>query len=374
MKNEQSRNDPKPPRPFAELDAPLPKTITLERRQAPTGAPDRYYVKAEHCGLYWRNITITLEVITPERAAAYLACVPADRRVNRDYKPMNLKRLRAALRAHPCRYLFNGDTLVFNDVSHLIDGKHRLKSCVDENATVVLTVVRGVSQESFATIDTGAPKSFSDMLFVKGHKCTSVLGAAIKIVDEYKIDEEVNDASEGYTPDEAPNLSDKYPELPDSVMFGRMADEYLTTSLGTALHYLFAEKSRVRADQFMEKLATGIGIAGKDDPFYILRLALSSLKGRKKSSSSKNGVNRQTAAAYTVKVWNAVITGGAVKQLKFTDNEKFPKILGLKGTEVGIEDDSVAQNGVGTGLGGMEQPLRRVPLSGPTPPQCPNIT
>lgn len=321
MKSENSKNENGP---YEELDRPLPKQVAIDRWETTGMKPKRYIAKAEHIALRWRGITITLERITPERAAFYKTRVPDEGRVNRDFRQSNLKKLCRAGREGA--FLFNGDPIVFNEDDFLIDGKHRIEMCILENITIVAIVVRGVPKESFATIDIGAPKLFHDMLFVRGCKDTKNLASALKIVDEFKTTGKISETTGGYAPNDAPLLDERYPNLCDYGVSTKQSEDFLTKSLCMALHYLMAEKDKVEAEKFMMKLVSGIGITEETDPHFILRESLRNLK--KRNNSAKTGINRRLAAAYVIKVWNGHMTNKPVKSLKLMETEDFPKILG----------------------------------------------
>lgn len=103
-------------------------------------------------------ITSRVETITPEYASDALEKLAHQRPLSRQL----VSRLSTDILAG--RFMLNGEPIIFGSNGELLDGMHRLYAIYEADVPVSALVVRGVSFDSFKTIDTGKARSFSDML------------------------------------------------------------------------------------------------------------------------------------------------------------------------------------------------------------------
>jgi hypothetical protein len=91
------------------------------------------------------------------------------------------------------------------------------------------------------------------------------------------------------------------------------------------LHYICARKNRGQADDFFEKLATGLGFTSKNEPVYRLHKRL--VENVTKNERLKPIV----IAAFTVKAWNAMRTNQPLGVFRWrteqNPQEAFPKAV-----------------------------------------------
>jgi hypothetical protein len=122
------------------------------------------------------------EIITPEKAKAYLAANTRNRSLN------------AATVARYKRLIERGEffhgvaCISFDTTGTLIDGQHRLSAVVAAGQPVKMIVVRGMDPAAQAAIDTGRKRSASDWLGILGHKNTRVLAATVRLIATYYAD------------------------------------------------------------------------------------------------------------------------------------------------------------------------------------------
>jgi hypothetical protein len=83
-------------------------------------------------------------------------------------------------------WLLNGEALIFDDKGRLANGQHRLSACVLANVPFETTIVRGVSDKAFDTIDTGANRSAGDVFKIMGALNSNVLAAAVRMTIRYQ--------------------------------------------------------------------------------------------------------------------------------------------------------------------------------------------
>lgn len=100
---------------------------------------------------------------------------------NRTVRPSRVKQYAEAM-SHG-QWLYTADPIRFDEDGRLIDGQHRLMAVVRSEATVEMQVVRGLSREAQDAVDTGAARTASDALKVRGFKHTAQLAATVPLVN-----------------------------------------------------------------------------------------------------------------------------------------------------------------------------------------------
>lgn len=119
----------------------------------------------------WNGITVELvSEFTPEMAKDILAKHNSkNRRLSKSHA--NLLRINM----EKGTWLFNGDSICFDDKGELIDGQHRLSALSSFGKPLPLLVVRGLPSEAIKTIDqTHKNRSLADLLKIDG--ITNTLG------------------------------------------------------------------------------------------------------------------------------------------------------------------------------------------------------
>lgn len=119
--------------------------------------------------------TISIEVVTPGIAEAWLALVPERQRSTND---IFINKLAAHMKAGTWR--FNGDTIRFTRSGALIDGQHRLRAIVRSGLPQSMIVVRGLGEEAFETIDVGRPRTVAQLINVS--KNAGTIGSAVTTI------------------------------------------------------------------------------------------------------------------------------------------------------------------------------------------------
>lgn len=219
---------------------------------------------------------------------------------------------------------YTGVPIIFSSL-RLIDGQHRLLASVETSKSFEAIVVFGVPDEAFAYIDTGKPRSASDIFAIHGVKNWALMAASIEWVVGYEAGTLVRAASGKNGLDHAAKY-DAYKvreELQDSAWVGQLFGprKLASPSMMTAFHYLCAKKSRRAADEFFRKVAEGIGFAERKDPAYRLHKKLVD------NAISQEKLGRLAIAAITVKAWNASRLNRDSGALTFGFDEAFPKVI-----------------------------------------------
>lgn len=123
------------------------------------------------------RITHSTMQVTPEQATKWL-----DRNIaNRDVRPARVKEYATAMREG--RWLYTADPIRFDSAGRLIDGQHRLMALAKAGLPLEMHVVRGLSPEAQDAVDTGAARTATDALKVRGFKHGAQLAATVPIVN-----------------------------------------------------------------------------------------------------------------------------------------------------------------------------------------------
>lgn len=84
------------------------------------------------------------------------------------------------------RWKLNPQPIVFSKSGELIDGQHRLEAIINSGCTIEMVVMRGAPDESRDIIDSGKPRSVSDVLSIDGMGWATNVAATAKKIVAYK--------------------------------------------------------------------------------------------------------------------------------------------------------------------------------------------
>lgn len=115
--------------------------------------------------------------VEPEQAKKWL-----ERNIaNRTVRPSRVREYATAMTEG--RWLYTADPIRFDEDGKLIDGQHRLMAVVKAGVPVEMHVVRGLARNAQDAVDTGAIRTASDALKVRGFKHGTKLAATVPIVN-----------------------------------------------------------------------------------------------------------------------------------------------------------------------------------------------
>lgn len=261
-------------------------------------------------------MTMEVELITPEKAKFWLEnCNSKNRNINDRLVNSLAKEMLAD------KMKLNGETIKFAKSGKLLDGQHRLSACVKSGAPFRSVVVRGLFDDVFDTIDTGAKRTSSQILAVDGFKNAAVLSGAAR----YAKTLETDPVPRHLLNVSATSLRDYIydnPELCDSVLVGRLAGALCSNSMMGALHFLLAKRDRELAGQFIRDVVKGAGLPSHS-PELMLRNKFLDIRMNKRKNY---GPIEQ--CAMVIRAWNAVRQHRNIGILRgLVENSTFPKIV-----------------------------------------------
>lgn len=256
--------------------------------------------------------------LTPEMAEVLVGNNPE----NRMLSDGTAARYAAAMKRGA--WQLNGQPMIVAKTGELNDGQHRCHGCVLSGMAILTVVVWGVERETRATLDQGRKRTNGDHLHMQGYKNSMYLATAAKLVFFY--DEEKERWGSQPDADQILETVRMNPELSEHINpVMAFSKEYsLTAGYMAAVRYLCVCAHPIKAQDFFDKLTTGLGITRKNDPIAVLRKRFLS------HASGKEPMEMLEQAAVTVKTWNAWMAKRNIKNLSWRRRgespEKFPRV------------------------------------------------
>lgn len=265
----------------------------------------------------YRDVTVSIERITPELAREYLERNTKNRPLNKRHGTQLAEAMSAG------HWWMNGEAVIFAVDGTLLNGQHRLWAIVTSGVTVDVMVVRGIDEEAFKTLDGGKKRSVGDTLSIQGEKNGNMIAGAVSALTNYaRVRGAVTSTQiiglKKCTPLLCDHVLAAHPMLRDSVNAMRRSNLF-TNQFGYALHYLFSLVDADLASQFAEVLASGDSDIGR--PFVVFRECL--VRNPMRSDL------RIPHAARAIRAFNAERSGDRPKILRYTDGAGLPDIDGL---------------------------------------------
>jgi hypothetical protein len=256
-------------------------------------------------------ISVKLEAIDPVEAARLLTTNAGSNRPTRRSK---VSQLAETMRNQQWR--LTGEALKLDRDGNLIDGQHRLKAVIEADMTITFHVFTGLARDVYRHLDTGAIRTYTDVLKIDQETHPSALASAAAWVHRYlnsfsgsaRISHEMGD-----------RVLEEHPRLREFADYS--TKRLVQRGLGVAFHYLCALRDEDRAARFFKELADGT--ARQDTPVYTLRERLI----REKMSGKKHTLTQLVIAGFIIKTWNADVTGQPLPTLKYVKGETIPNLL-----------------------------------------------
>lgn len=265
------------------------------------------------------KITTSIEKITPEMAIEWLE-------TNTHNRPKRDRRISMYARdMADGNWLLNGDAIRFSETGVLLDGQHRLMAVIESEATIESVVVRGLPNETQATMDHGSSRQMSDELHLRGEKNSSVLAAVARRVSLWDAGFIVNSK---YSPTDAEMFAaiDRHPELRMCTNYGvshrgDMSDVLPASHVAFGL-WLIGQGGEVEAKEFFNRMSDGVELE-EGAPVLALRRRL-----RKERGIVGGFVNPMLNLALMVWAWNAHCKKRTLTNMQVNpdalNNENFP--------------------------------------------------
>lgn len=258
------------------------------------------------------NLQSSVELITPEFAAASLKMNTRNRAISRNTLETYVRAIERG------EWLLNGEAIIFDSNGFLTDGQHRLAAVVRAKRPIQALVVRGVSPEAFTTIDGGKRRSAGDVLGQMGVKYANTVASGARAILRIQSSKStVNHVTNSLILE----VSQAHPTLPEwARMFRAQRMHKFVPSSLTGVCTLAGERhgfSRVAV--FMQQVSDGVGLE-KGDAAYVLRQRYLERRGGEQ-------VTADTSIIYNIKAMNAFLSNTPIKVLRAGAGEAFPELV-----------------------------------------------
>lgn len=235
--------------------------------------------------------------VTPTIASRWL-----DRnRKNRKFKAEKIEQYRRDMAAG--RWQITGEAIKFDSNGDLIDGQNRLTALVQADVTLPLFVVRGLAPESQEVMDSGAPRTASDALALRGYPNTKTLATTVATYQAWTTGFYRSAMHQGalkLTHSEVCACAEADPGLVASASFASTFARTLqlpSGAIGTA-HYLFSDIDMEDSSEFFGRIRD-LHTAGRGDPVNTL------IKRVAESRDRRERFWPATALFFLFRSWNA---------------------------------------------------------------------
>lgn len=267
----------------------------------------------------------TEQLITPGQAIEMLKCNADNNRSPKRGKITAYARDMLAGRwVHP-----TGEAIKFDVQGRLIDGQNRLAAVVEADVPVMFTVFRNVSLDAMPVLDSGAGRSFGDVMAVASAPNRFHVGTVVRWINAWDREPPIRlGRGGGYSPSHSELLGVYWADSGAFDAAGSRGKDMNTAGLGNpgaagTAHYLFSRLDSEQTKIFFDRVISGANL-NEGEPELMLRNRLA--KGRRQ----RGGDTRQDQLALYVRAWNARREGRALANLVASTsaegltNENFP--------------------------------------------------
>lgn len=224
------------------------------------------------------------------------------------------------------KWLLNAEPIIFGRGGGLLDGHHRLWSCVEAEVPFTTAVARGVDDATFSSIDQGKARSTADVIFIGGaHKHHKVIATAALLCMKYE-------ARKRDLRTTSADINDWFGQHQDLQTWVERATSGVMRPFGAplaAVLYLASPRYRVRALEFVGRMVSGDSLE-RGSPVLALRNRLLQ-RGPTHGTALKE--NTDARFALVIQGWNAFIDGRPLQRMQTARTEEpFNKIKGSTAT------------------------------------------
>lgn len=219
------------------------------------------------------------------------------------------------------RWQLTHQGLLFDKTGALIDGQHRLSAIIEAGTSAEMWVFFGAEASAFALIDSGTPRSRHDILRIDGHINAVLLAAAAQLTVQIERGSPRGGGNYTLENDEVTEFVTKRPTLIRACAIASSLASKVrgpTAAFAVAAH-LTLRHDEEKAEEFWEKMISGVGVSSASDPVHVLRERLV----KRAYTASHN--SRAQCAGDLVLAFNLFIKGKRQKSICWRDGSPFPK-------------------------------------------------
>jgi hypothetical protein len=247
-------------------------------------------------------------------------------RDNRPKKPAKIKRYTEDLIAG--RWGLTGDTIKFGTNGLLRDGQNRLAASIRAGRPLISHVVFGIDPDLFTRMDIGKNRTPADVFSIAGISYANHVAGAVRWLLILTSDNP-GDRGAQFSNEELLQAyrerfdGDKLEHSIQSALAVRRSTRHPVAPLA-ALHYLFAEKHRQKADEFFDEWAMDRAKRARAPTRYLQRRLVEAAR------LSNRRLHENVRNAFIIKAWNAYVANRALtkKVMQHSPADKMPRIEG----------------------------------------------
>ena len=211
--------------------------------------------------------------ITPAMAKKWL-----EEKNYSDNRPISKSRVQYYARQMKAgRWKLNGEPIILDEQSGLLNGQHRLCAIIEADVSVQIVVVEGVAQDAFTTMDQGYTRSGGQVLRMKGYKNSSTRSAVCRALYVWETTGgTLKGLSKKISPDELLLVQECYPdEVDEATEYAARVRREVPMPCGLIglAHVLIKRARPSKADEFLQVLADGLTTQG-GNPAVVFRKRL----------------------------------------------------------------------------------------------------
>lgn len=236
-------------------------------------------------------------------------------------------------------FVFNGQTIVFDQNGRLLDGQHRLTSCAESGKPFTALVVWGVdaTDDVMASMDTGSGRSRADVLRIQyGVKDAAVGTACGHLYNHFHNGglDAMWKRRISLSHWQTCRIFEEFPEVQDMCRESKRIGRIVSSGVLGALRVILSRYDRAAEKDFFEKLVTGVNLP-ENHPVLALKRAFTDWAALKGQGAKHRAASRSSNAnvwlfAVAIKAWNAFCQGQTIGigDLGWNaDKEVFPAII-----------------------------------------------
>ncbi len=269
-----------------------------------------------------------IETITPERAVQLLENNPSNRRIRQTRVNLYAEAIRNG------QWRITGETIKVGN-GKLIDGQHRLWACIEAGVPFDTYIVYGVEDDAMTYIDSGLPRSMSDVIDLGGFDYTTHRAAVARLLIGWESGTMQNTNKWALTATRGAILDvvrDRHDEMGNAIRTAFNVHKYVGGQIGPIAAFLVKinEIDPAKATEFTERWVNGDMLAA-DDPIRALRRWVTSRTITKKRTTTTESLTAMS------KAWNAFVEGGTIKKMIIKVKEPVPTLVGGSDAPVPVD-------------------------------------
>lgn len=228
----------------------------------------------------------------------------------------------------------------FDEEGNLLDGQHRLTAQVKAGKDITWVVMRDLPTEVQQTIDTGAPRSLSDLMAVKGVSGSRTTGAVARLclqIESGRIHSQARDRVASSI--EIMEFYEKNPEIEISTQVAShvVKTGILNTApspLGAAHWWIAKHVGMSEATEFLERLGA---LTHEEDGSPVIALV------KRLNDINRKGIRVEPrwVIYMVVKCWNYDVKGMKIYKINAMTRDGEYKLLTPHAKAASLEDDDI---------------------------------